>query len=99
MAALRMLINAKAMGPDEPPVELLKLRPNHDPTVLPEFHRVIGLVNRQRKVPQQWRDAVMNVLHKKKGTTECGNYRGISLVAHADKVLLKIFATRLSAYC
>ena len=33
--------------------------------------------------------------------TECGKYRGISLVAHADihKVLLKIVATRLSAYC
>ena len=29
---------------------------------------------------------------------ECGNYRGISLVAHAGKVLLKIVATRLSAY-
>ena len=99
MAALRLLINAKAMGPDEPPVELLKLGPNHDPTVLPEFHQVIELVYHQRKVPQRWRDVVVNVLRKKKDRTECGNYRGISLVAHADKVLLKIFATRLSAYC
>ena len=41
----------------------------------------------------------MKVLHKKKARTECGNYRGISLVAHAGKVLLKIVATRLSAYC
>ena len=31
--------------------------------------------------------------------TECGKYRGISLVALAGKVLLKIVATRLSAYC
>ncbi|CAB1116823.1 unnamed protein product [Ectocarpus sp. CCAP 1310/34] len=30
---------------------------------------------------------------------ECGNYRGISLVAHAGKVLLKVVATRLSHYC
>ena len=42
---------------------------------------------------------MINVLHKKKNRTECGNYRGISLVAHAGKVLLKIVATRLSAYC
>ena len=41
----------------------------------------------------------IKVLHKKRDRTECGDYRGISLVAHAGKVLLKIVATRLSAYC
>ena len=88
------------MGPDELPVELLKLGINHNPTVLREFHRVIKLVWHQREVPQQWRDAVINVLRKKKDRTECGNYRGISLVAHAgSKALLRIVATRLSAYC
>ena len=39
------------------------------------------------------------VLHKKKDRIECGNYRGISLVAHAGKILLKIIARRLSVYC
>ena len=29
----------------------------------------------------------------------CGNYRGIPLVAHAGKILLKIIARRLSDYC
>ena len=37
------------------------------------------------------------VLHKK-DRTECGNYREIPPVAHAGKFLLKIVATRLSAY-
>ena len=41
---------------------------------------------------------MIKVLRKKKDRTECGNYRGISLVAHASKVLLKIVATRLSAF-
>ena len=40
-----------------------------------------------------------SVLHKKGDKTECGNYRGISLVSHAGKVLLKVVARRLSAYC
>ena len=31
--------------------------------------------------------------------TECGNYRGISLESHAGKVLLKLVARTLSAYC
>ena len=39
------------------------------------------------------------VLHKKKDPTECGNYRGISLVVHAGKILLKTIARRLSEYC
>ena len=50
-------------------------------------------------MPQQWKDAIIMVLHKKKNRTECGNYRGISLVAHAGKILLKIIARRLSEYC
>ena len=42
---------------------------------------------------------VIKVLHKEKDMTECDNYCGISLVAHAGKTLLKIVTTRLSAYC
>ena len=98
IGGLRSMANAKAVGPDELPVELLKLGINHDPTVLREFHRMIERVWHQRKVPQRWRHAVIKILHKTKDRTECGNYRGISLVAHAGKVLLKIVATRLSAY-
>ena len=99
IGALRSMANAKAVGPDELPVELLKLGINHDPTVLREFHRMIKRVWHQREVPQRWRDAVIKVLHNKKDRAECGNYHGISLVTHAGKVLLKIVATRLSAYC
>ena len=39
------------------------------------------------------------VLHKKQDRTECDNYRGISLIAHTGKILLKIIARRLSEYC
>ena len=50
-------------------------------------------------MPQQLKYAIIMVLHKKKDRTECGNYRGISLVAHAGKILLKIIARCLSEYC
>ena len=42
---------------------------------------------------------VIIVLHKKGDKTECGNYRGISLVSHAGKVLLEGVVTRLTTYC
>ena len=50
------------------------------------------LIWHEGKVPRQWKDAVITVLHKKGDKTECGNYRGISFVSHAGKVLLKVVA-------
>ena len=50
-------------------------------------------------MPQQWKYAIIILLHKKKDRTECGNYRGIWLVAHAGKIFLNITARRLSEYC
>ena len=58
IGTLRSIAHTKAVGPDELPVELLKLGINHDPTVLREFHRVIKRVWHQGEVPQRWRDAV-----------------------------------------
>ena len=93
------MANAKAVGPDGLPAELLKLGFQQDRTILLELHRLTTLIWRQGKVPQQWKDAVITVLHKKGDKTECGNYRGISLVSHAGKVLLHVVARRLGTYC
>ena len=97
--AMKAMANAKAVGPDVLPTELLKLGLQQDRTILRELHRLTILIWRQGKVPQQWKDAVITVLHKKGDKTECGNYHGISLVSHAGKVLLQVVARRLSAYC
>ena len=97
--AMKAMANEKAVGPDGLPAKLLKLGLQQDRTILLEFHRLTTLIWREGKVPQQWKDAVITVLHKKGDKTECGNYRGISLVSHAGKVLLKVAARRLSAYC
>ena len=39
------------------------------------------------------------VLHKIKDRAECGNYRGIPLVSHAGKILVKIITRRLNEFC
>ena len=98
--AIRALANRKAVGPDGLPAELLKvLADEGEFNPLGKFHDIIVAVWRGGGVPQQWKDATINVLHKKKDRTEFGNYRGISLVAHAGKVLLKVIAGRLADYC
>ena len=95
--AMKAMANAKAVGPDGLPAELLKLGLQQDRTILRELHRLTILIWRQGRVPQQqWKYAVIIVLHKKGDKTECGNYRGISLVSHAGKVILKVVARRLT---
>ena len=100
--AIRSLANGNAVGPDGVSVELFKITLNGDPALR---RRLLVIVVRiwggggGGEVPQEWKDAIIMVLHKKKDRTECGNYRGISMVAHAGKILLKIIARRLSEYC
>ena len=45
------------------------------------------------------KDATIKVLYKKSDRSDCKNFRGISLVSHAGKVLLKIVTNRLSDVC
>ena len=97
--AIRSLANGKVIGPDGASVGLLKITLNGDPALRGRLFDTVIRIWREGEVPQQWKDAIMIVLHKKKDQTECGNYRGISLVAHAGKILLKIIARRLSDYC
>ena len=96
--ALKRMANAKAMGPDNLPAELLKLGVRASSCLLAAFHGIILRIWQEQTVPQLWKDAVIQVLHKKKDPTDCGNYRGISLDAHAGKFLLKIVALRLGSY-
>ena len=99
VTAIKAMSNAKAVGPDGFPAELLILGLQQDQVILLELHRLTTLIWREREVPQQWKDAVITLLHKKGDKTQCGNYRGISLVSHAGKALLKVAARRLGAYC
>ena len=98
--AMKAMSNVKAVGPDGLSMELLKLGLQQDRTILLELHRLTTLIWRKGKVPlQQWKDVIITVLRKKGDKTECGNCRGISLVSHPGKVLLKVVTRRLGAYC
>ena len=94
------MANGKAMGPDELPVELLKLGlTDNSHEILLALLGIIVAVWMTGELPQEWKYVTIKVLRKKKDRTGCGNYRSISLVAHAGKVLLKIVANRLGDFC
>ena len=50
---------------DGHPAVLVKLGLRQDRTILLELHRLTTLIWHEGKVPQQWKDAVITVLHKK----------------------------------
>ena len=86
--ALGSMTNAKAVGPDELPVELLKLGINHDSTMLREFHRVIKLVWHQREVPQRWRDARIKVCTIRR----TGSSAATIAASHSSHTRVKFFS-------
>ena len=51
--AMKAMSNAKAVGPDGLPAELLKLGLQQDRTILLELHRLTTLIWCEGKVPQQ----------------------------------------------
>ena len=86
----------KLVGPDSLPSDLLEI--DH-PEFIRYFHNLLVNVWRPGDVPQQWKCAIVKVLHKKKDRSDCNNYPGISIVARSDRLLLKMVASRLSNYC
>ena len=97
--AIRLLANGKAIGPDGVSVELFKITLNSDPALPRRLLDIVVCVWRGSEVPQQRKYVIIMVLHKNNNRTECGNYRGISLVSLVGRILLKTITRRLSDCC
>ena len=50
-----------------------------------------------RQVPQEWKDATLVPLHKKKDKKICDNYRRVALLSVPGKMLALILLERLQA--
>ena len=87
--AVKGLKNNKSAGPDRIPAEVFKHGGHH---LIHRLHHFIHRAWTTRKLPQQWKDATIVTIYKKKGDRQvCGNSRGISLVAGKNlaRVMLK----------
>jgi hypothetical protein len=49
-------------------------------------------------LPQQWKESIIVPVYKKGDKTDCNNYRGISLLSTAYKILSYILLARLNPY-
>jgi hypothetical protein len=52
----------------------------------------------KEELPQQWKESIIIPFCKKGDTTDCNNYRGISFLSTANKILSNIFLARLTPY-
>ena len=86
--------SGKAEGIDGIPAEFLKVL-GEDAYKLLE--KICGQIYDTGDWPQDFTAAVMIPLQKKANAVNCEDYRTISLIAHASKIILKILTKRIEA--
>lgn len=84
----------RSAGPDDIPIELIQAGGS---SVVNRMHQICCDVWETGVWPDDWGQSVFIPLLKKGDATECSNYRTISLVSHASKILLKIILGRIQA--
>jgi len=90
--ALHQLRNGKSPGVDGIPAEMWKASGSEGLDLL--WRLCIQIWNNE-EWPKDWCRAVFIPLPKKGNLKECSNYRTISLISHASKVLLRIIINRM----
>ena len=93
--AIGQLSDGKAPGLDLIPGEILKQGGQLLKETLAKF---ITKLWRKTEIPSDWRNASMITIFKKGDRTDCGNYRGISLLSIAGKVLTRVILNRLNVH-
>jgi hypothetical protein len=93
--AIGKLKSYKSPGTDQIPAELIKAGGE---TLYSEIHRLICFVWNKEELPQQWKESIVVPIYKKGDKTDCNNYRGISLLSTAYKILSNILLARLTPY-
>ena len=93
--ALESITMNKASGGDEIPVELFQILKDDAVKVL---HSICQQIWKTQQWPQDWKRSVFIPIPKKGNAKECSNYRTISLILHASKVMLKNLQARRQQY-
>nr|VZI36615.1 unnamed protein product [Spirometra erinaceieuropaei] len=92
--AVHQLSSGKAPGSDAIPAEVYK---HGVPQLMDQLTALFQEMWRQGEVPQDFKDATIVHLYKRKGNRQvCDNHRGVSLLNIAGKIFDRILLTRLN---
>ena len=90
--AVQTLKNGKAPGIDQITAELLKADIE---STCAGLKCLFDLIWQEEKVPVQWKQGLIFKIPKKGNPQQCGNWRGVTLLPTASKVLGKILIGRV----
>jgi hypothetical protein len=85
----------KSPGSNQIPAELIQAGGE---TLRSEIYKLINSIWNQEEWPDQWNEFIILQIYKKDDTTDCSNYRGISLLSISYKILFSNLLTSLSPY-
>ena len=89
--ALGCIATNKAGGGNEIPAELFQILKDDAVKVL---HSICQQIWKAQQCPRDWKTSVFIPIPKKGNAKECSNYRTITLISHASKVMLNILQAR-----
>jgi hypothetical protein len=61
-------------------------------------HKLTSSILKKDELPQQWKEFIIIPIHKKGDKIYCNNYRRISLLSTANKILSNIILAKLTPY-
>ena len=76
-----------------------KVKPLEGVIYLPKSGNIVAVqIWETEEIPKDWKDAIIVPVFKKGRRKDCGNYRGISLLSIAEKILARILLNRLNEH-
>lgn len=90
--ALESMKPGKAAGPDQIPIEIVKL---FDDDVIDILLDLFNNIYDGGAIPKQWLTSTFVLVSKKPNPRECSDYRTIALMSHTLKLFLKIIHKRI----
>src|SRR6267154_2030669 len=94
LLALSEMKEGKAVGVDEIPAEMLK---SLGEKAIQELCDICQNMYEEGKWPDDFTTTTMIPLPKKNNAVNCSDYRTISLICHASKIMLKVLTKRIEA--
>ncbi|KAJ4452301.1 hypothetical protein ANN_03821 [Periplaneta americana] len=93
--AIENLKKYKSLGIDQIPAELIQ---EGGSALYSEIYKLVLAIWEEEIVPEQWKESIIVPIFKKGDKTNCGNFRGISLLLTSYKILSNILLRRLTPY-
>jgi hypothetical protein len=93
--AIEKLKRHKSPGIDQIPAELFQAGGR---TFRCEIHKLINSIWNIKELHEEWKEFIIVPVYKKADKTDCGNYKGMSLLSNTYKISFSILLSMLTLY-